>query len=221
MSAEYSDSSAPLLTVDSASPTLSVAIGREGRALAERSAPSGRDAPSLLRLIDELLEETGLRLSDLGGAVAVRGPGSFTGLRVGLATLLGLHASLELPCTAIATFEPLAFQAGAGDVATVAVVDALRAEWFTQAYQSAIATEEPTLRTAEDLARLGSIRVIGFRLDELADALPEAEVVEARPLAPTLLEWATNRKIEWDVWLLTEPLYLRPPATTPPKRRGR
>ena len=64
-------------------------------------------------------------------------PGSFTGLRVGLATVLGLHQALGLPATALPTLEVLGCL-GPGDGSTVvAVVDALRGEWFAQRFESA------------------------------------------------------------------------------------
>ncbi len=220
MSAQYSDSPAPLLAVDTASPRISVAVGRAGVVLAERDAPSGRSSPDLLRMIDDVLGEAELGLADLGGAIGVQGPGSFTGLRVGLSTLLGLHRSLGLPATAVPTFTPLAWQARAAGGRVLAVVDALRGEWFSQSFRGGALPEpleEPVLRTPAGLAEPAATTVIGFGLDALRDANLGLEPAEAGPLAGSLLEWSAAAGPEWDTTLLTEPLYLRPPATTPPK----
>ncbi len=222
MPAQYSDSSAPLLAVDSASPRISVAVGGAGEVIAWREAASGRSSPSLLRMIDEVLAEAGLAPAALGGALGVRGPGSFTGLRVGLATLLGMHRSLDLPATAVPTFAPLAWQVrSAGEL--VAVVDALRGEWFTQRFaagQPPAPLEEPRIRGPAQLAALAAATVVGFGLGALAEAGPSAELHEAGPLAPSLIEWAAAAEIDWDPRLLTESLYLRPPAATPRQPRA-
>ena len=79
------------------------------------------------------------------------------------------------------------------------------------------ALEEPVLRSAAALAELGAITLVGFDLDDLARQLPAANVVAARPLAPRLIELAAALPIDWDPRLLTEPLYLRSAATTPPR----
>jgi len=136
--AERPASDALLLAMDTASPTVSVAVGRDGVCLAERSVALRRSSESLLRLVDEALGEAGVSLGDLDGVVALRGPGSFTGLRVGLATVLGLHQARGLPATALPTLEVIEAAARAarpGCRGTVAsVVDALRGQWFTQLF---------------------------------------------------------------------------------------
>lgn len=221
MSAQYSDSLGPLLAVDTASPTISVAVGDGGVVLARRVAASGRASPSLLQMIDDVLAEAELPPEGLGSALGVRGPGSFTGLRVGLSTLLGLHRSLGLPATAVPTFVPLAWQDRTRPGTVIAVVDALRGEWFSQRFRAgAVPTplEEPVLREPRDLAALEARSVVGFRLGALDAAGLGSDLREACPLASALIEWAAAAEIEWDARLLTEPLYLRPPATTPPRR---
>lgn len=220
MSAQYSDSPAPLLAVDTASPRISVAVGDGGRVRAVREAASGRASPSLLRLVDEVLREASLEPAQLGGVIGVRGPGSFTGLRVGLSTLLGMHRSLGLAATAVPTFVPLAWQARDAGGRLVAVVDALRGEWFSQTFEAglvAVAVEAPELRRPEELATVGAATVVGFGLKALEPAGLALDLREAAPLAPSLLEWAAAVRTEWNPLLLTQPLYLRPPAVTPPK----
>lgn len=217
MPAQYSDSSGALLALDTASPRISVALGREGRVLASREAPSGRASPSLLRLIDELLDETGLTLDELGGLIGVRGPGSFTGLRVGLSTLLGLHRSLGVQATAISTFTALAWQARSAAGPILTAIDALRGEWFSQLFDPGnppASLEPPRLRDGAAIKASGAATLIGFDLEPLLQAAPDLEILDATPLAPTLIERATLPDLDWNPLTLTEPLYLRPPATT-------
>jgi tRNA threonylcarbamoyladenosine biosynthesis protein TsaB len=240
------ETGALLLALDTASPTVSVAVGRGGECLAERSVELRRSSENLLRLVDEALAESGISIRELDGVVALRGPGSFTGLRVGLATALGLHQALELPATAVPTLEVLAVTAWRlrpdlpdlpdrpGPVA--AVVDALRGEWFTQVFQST----EPGARLeadgppeilspsgfAERLAGASPARdgalVIGFgahRLREDPDWPEQVAVVEPEILAPAALFRAAEHPTEWDPQHLAAPLYLRAPAVTLPEGR--
>jgi tRNA threonylcarbamoyl adenosine modification protein YeaZ len=101
--------SAPLLlALDTASPTVSVALARGPELLGERSIAMERSSALLLALVHEVLSEAGARPADLAGVVALRGPGSFTGVRIGLATVLGLHQALGMPATALETLRVLA-----------------------------------------------------------------------------------------------------------------
>jgi tRNA threonylcarbamoyl adenosine modification protein YeaZ len=101
--------SAPLLlALDTASPTVSVALARGPELLGERSIAMERSSALLLALVHEVLTEAGARPADLAGVVALRGPGSFTGVRIGLATVLGLHQALGMPATALETLRVLA-----------------------------------------------------------------------------------------------------------------
>ena len=104
----------PLLAVDAGSPRVSVAVGDAGEVLAEAAETRERSSATLLAMVDGVLAEAGLRAAELAGLVALRGPGSFTGLRVGLATVLGLHQALGLPAVAVPTLGVLA-ALGPGD----------------------------------------------------------------------------------------------------------
>ena len=97
-----------LLALDTGSPTVSVALARDGALVAERAIAMERSSVQLLGLIRDVLDETGARPADLTGVVALRGPGSFTGLRIGLATVLGFHQALGVPATALETLQVLA-----------------------------------------------------------------------------------------------------------------
>ena len=109
---------APLLGVDTGSPRLSVAVGGTSKFVIEAAEGADRTSADLLTLIQRVLFTAGLEPMDLGGLVALRGPGSFTGLRVGLATVLGQHQALGLPALAVPSLEVLA-ACGPGDGSTV------------------------------------------------------------------------------------------------------
>jgi tRNA threonylcarbamoyl adenosine modification protein YeaZ len=123
------------LAFDAGSPVTSAAVARGARCLVESSGES-RSGPSLLHHMDTCLRGSGIALPDLDGIVVLSGPGSFTGIRVALATALGLRAASPVPVFALSNLAALALGAdpdGAPDV--LAVVDALRDEWFVQAFR--------------------------------------------------------------------------------------
>lgn len=236
------DPASPLLALDTGSPWVSVALARDGEIHAVRAAPMERSSNQVLEMMREVLDETGIGPADLGGIVALRGPGSFTGVRIGLATAFGFYQSLGLPATGLSTFEILAAAADAPDGAvTLSVVDALRGEWSVQAFAASripIELGEPELVPGSQIPalfdRLGASpnapanRVVaGFDLGRLA-ALPDwpAEIrlfepAPDRPLAAVAALRTADPSTVWDPRLLVAPIYSRPPAVTAPRPRGR
>ena len=99
-----------VLAVDTATAWQSVALlrGENVLALAEQDA-DGSHARSLMGAIDRVLHEGSVRLKELQGLAVSIGPGSFTGLRVGLATMLGFRAVLGLPIAPVPTLEAMAW----------------------------------------------------------------------------------------------------------------
>ncbi|HEV8631386.1 MAG TPA: tRNA (adenosine(37)-N6)-threonylcarbamoyltransferase complex dimerization subunit type 1 TsaB, partial [Thermoanaerobaculia bacterium] len=114
---------------------VSVAVARGDRVVAARAGAQRESSSQLIDWIDAALREAALELRDLAGAVALRGPGSFTGLRVGLATLLGFHQALGLRATGLPTLQVLAAAAPAGR-RVLALVPAGPGEWFAQRHES-------------------------------------------------------------------------------------
>ena len=225
-----------LFAIDSGSPVSSVALAWDGDLLTREFA-LGESSKRLLPLLDEMLAEAGGRLEQLEGLVGLRGPGSFTGLRVGLATLLGLHQSLGLRAGTATTFEALARQAqrrsGATQGRILATIDALRGERFMQSFDAATLQPlgEPEILSDDDyLAHFGPSSVIGFGLQPLR-ALIERDgssgtrpndlvLCDAEPLADDLAAIAAEPGFAWDASELTRPLYLRPPAAAVPRAKS-
>lgn len=135
-------SAAPLLlAVESATSTLSVALFRGEQVLALRAPTAGgHHAESLLPLIDELLAEAGVQEREVQAFAVSIGPGSFTSLRVGLATVKGLVFRSERLTVAVPTLEALAFthaaaaaESGPG-LPCAALLDARRGEVYAAVF---------------------------------------------------------------------------------------
>ena len=224
-----------VLFLDTASPVVSVAVGSGGEVLAERTIELRRSAEQLLAAIEEVLAAAGLALGELAGVAALQGPGSFTGLRIGLATALGLHQALGLPATALPTL-PLLAAAGLArpgpcphDV--VAAVDAIRGEWAVERFRIAgeplaeVSVRGPALLAVDALADQAPCRLVGFGVGRLSAEPPfdgaEIELVEPPPLAPVAARRWTAQTLDWQVARLTSPIYFRPPSVRPSPRTPR
>jgi tRNA threonylcarbamoyl adenosine modification protein YeaZ len=108
-----------ILVIDTATRTPTLALARlDGQLIEERQWPSEhRHGEQLLERLDDLLTSAGVDRRELRGVVAGIGPGSFTGLRIGLATAKVICYSLDVPIVGISTFHALALASVATDVA--------------------------------------------------------------------------------------------------------
>ncbi len=231
-----------VLALDAGSPMVSVALGAGGETLAARAVALERSSTQLLALVAEALAAAGARPGDLAGVVAAAGPGSFTGLRVGLATALGLVQGLGVPGQALPSLAAMAAASGAPPgTLVIAAVDALRGEWSAQAFRAGPAPSplgEMSLVPAGELLR----RLVGEHVPE-PGGMPEApespliiafgvsalacggdaaggrvRFQEAPPLAPAVLRLAASMpRATWQTASLAAPIYSRPPATTSPR----
>jgi len=124
----------PLLALETATGRGSVALWSEG-ALREQTLPESlATAESLLPAIDGLLTSAGCRIGDVRGFALSIGPGSFTGLRIGVATLKGLAFGSDVPVAPVPTLAALARHALPGPGPVVAMLDARRDEVYAAGY---------------------------------------------------------------------------------------
>ena len=212
-----------LLAINTAGPDCAVALARSGAGggeiLAQESERIGRGhAERLMPTIEDLLSEAGVAFADLDRIVVTTGPGSFTGVRVGIAAARGLALALDIRCVGVNSLEALALpvsrQEHTGTV--VAALDAKRGEVYllardlashhTQIEATALHVEGVADRLRQAIRPLF---VTGSGAPIVADALGGAEVA--------VLETAESPAIE-DVAMLglgaeghspPTPLYLR------------
>ena len=125
-----------ILAIETATADQSVAILDDDRVLAwaEQSEPNSY-AKWLVPAIDQVLRDCRLSLSDLDGLALSIGPGSFTGLRVGLATLLGFRSVTGLPVAAVPTLEALASNVERGPLPICPILKCRQGELYWAQYE--------------------------------------------------------------------------------------
>jgi tRNA threonylcarbamoyladenosine biosynthesis protein TsaB len=172
-----------ILAADTSLPLLSVALVRDGRTIGSVALEGkGSRNEKLLPAVDWLLAESGAGRSTIDLFAVTRGPGSFTGVRIGLATMQGLALALNRPVCAMSTHEAIALGSGARDVAVVD--DAGRAEYYVSHFSGGVETSSPRLE--RDLPAAPMIRVSDFINDHnvaISCALRAAEIARGGDLA--------------------------------------
>lgn len=126
-----------LLGIDTSATVCSAAIVRDGHVLAHASRNDGlTHSQTLLPMIQELFERADLSVSDVDGIAVSCGPGSFTGLRIGISTVKGLSLGTSCGCVALSTLEALAWNCTAYEGSVVcAVMDARRGEFYNALFR--------------------------------------------------------------------------------------
>lgn len=135
------------LTIDTATSIASVGLVlADGRCICEEPIRAANAAQHVLSAVDAVLEEAGIGVEDVSWIAVGRGPGSFTGLRIGLATALGLSEALAVHVVGVDSLRVLQHAAPAG---VVAVIDARRGEVFAQGDAVVVASYTPELLAAQ------------------------------------------------------------------------
>jgi len=212
-----------ILALDTCLDACSVAVCDDAASLATRSEIMARGHQERLApMAAEVMTEAGAAFDALGLVAVTVGPGSFTGLRVGLAFAKGLALALGIPCVGVGALEALAAsEVAAGFVA--AAVDAKRGQIWLQAFidgraamaPDALAPETAAARLAE-LWPGGDALLVGSGAAMLAGVLPKA-MVSAR-LAPDPVAVARTALRLRPPYPPPRPLYLRAPDARLPSR---
>jgi tRNA threonylcarbamoyladenosine biosynthesis protein TsaB len=190
---------APILAIDTCGPTGSVALGRlAGRdleILGETELAGRTYSATLVAAVAALLESAGISLNSLGGIVVVHGPGSFTGVRVGLSAVKGLAQGAEIPVVALSRLLVLARRAQVPSAA----LDAQRGELYLRLEHTGRDPVEILAGTAELAALPPPVRIAVC--DEasaglIASAWPSAQIVRTpSPLASDALRLGESRLV--------------------------
>ena len=201
-----------ILSIDSAAGGCAVAVCRDDTVLALHQASMARGQDQqLIPMVQAALAEAGCTYAQLDRVVVTRGPGSFTGLRIGLAAAQGIGLAAKKPVIGINRFAIYQQQVPQG--ALLVVLQSKRAELFCQQRDMAGALHEPALLTLEQIASLlqasPELALAGDAEDLLKPHLPpRTKFIAAAALAA--------QAAPDDLAFAPRPLYLRAPDVTMP-----
>ncbi|GAB4040508.1 tRNA (adenosine(37)-N6)-threonylcarbamoyltransferase complex dimerization subunit type 1 TsaB [Spirosoma jeollabukense] len=224
-----------ILSLDTSTTVCSVALHKDGVLLGCHELYTERTSAAMLTtLISNVVQQTGHELSQLDAVAVAKGPGSYTGLRIGVSTAKGLCFALDKPLLAINTLAALAAQVGSyfpADSVLCPMIDARRMEVYCALYTTEGEEIKPTWAQIIDDSSfnewLTQSPVVFFGdgaakcralLGKQANAIfPNVNVV---PSARTVGQLATHSFSEsrFENLATFEPFYLKDFMTTQPKK---
>lgn len=156
-----------ILNIETATKNCSVSLAKNGETiLCKEIAEQGYShAEKLHVFIEDILKESGVRATDLKAIAVSKGPGSYTGLRIGVSTAKGLCYALEIPLISVDTLEVMAMQVSVENGLIIPMIDARRMEVYSAVFdtkhnkimevQAEILTADSYSEITEDLYIIG------------------------------------------------------------------
>lgn len=226
---------ARIIYIETSTALCSTALSVDGRIVSERRDSERRHASLTAPFVKEMLDEQGLSVKDCDAVCVGMGPGSYTGLRVGVSTAKGLCFGAGIPMIAVGSLDTLVWQAiGRGLLPDgcrhiVPMIDARRMEVYTAVFSvdgAQITETEPKVVDAgsfSDILSEGPVLFIGDGASKCSPVLtsPNAFFVQACPEASSMLVPA-EKKLAVSLFEDTayfEPFYLKEFVPTVPKRK--
>lgn len=125
-----------ILAFETSAKAVSVALLEDGKLLGEYTQNSGQThSRTLMKLAENLLQNCDLTHADVDAVACAAGPGSFTGVRIGVAAAKGFAWGRQLPCYGVSTLEAMARGVAVADGVYCAAMDARRAQVYTALFQ--------------------------------------------------------------------------------------
>jgi tRNA threonylcarbamoyladenosine biosynthesis protein TsaB len=227
---------ARIIFIETSTALCSTALGEDGRIVSYVESETPRSQASLTApFVKRMLDGHGLAVSDCDAVCVSKGPGSYTGLRVGVSTAKGLCFGAGIPLIAVGTLDTLVYQAADegllpdGCRYVVPMVDARRMEVYTAVFTPdgrQLTETRPQVVGSGDFADLlaeGPVLFIGDGAGKCQEALahPDAHFVQCCPKASAMLRPAfdalDSRRFEDTAYF--EPFYLKEFIATVPRKK--
>jgi tRNA threonylcarbamoyladenosine biosynthesis protein TsaB len=192
-----------ILAIDSVCPILSIAVSRNDDLFYSETEAAVKHSEIVINCVDSLVKKASLLPDDLDCVLCMKGPGSFTGLRIGFSIAKGLALSLSIPFVPVPTLDCIAFPCRKSAV-TIAAVESGKNAWFFSVYCGGKtleqAQEAKISQIAEKIETINAkeITLTGMGADSLYERLPSQLkenvllVCEKRGYAKELINIAKN-----------------------------
>ncbi|WPR73907.1 tRNA (adenosine(37)-N6)-threonylcarbamoyltransferase complex dimerization subunit type 1 TsaB [Algoriphagus sp. NG3] len=178
---------AVILSLETSTPICSIALHRSGGLIGEQSLDvPGAHSEKLMGMIDDLLKEHRLSISEIDAIAISEGPGSYTGLRIGTSVAKGLAFAREIPLIAISTLAAMAFGASSmmqDKGAIVAMLDARRMEIYRQVFDAdlnpifKLDSEIVDAGSYPELLRSGKLYFVGDAVKKVSEVITHPNAV--------------------------------------------
>ena len=219
-----------ILQIETSTTNCSVAISRDGKTIAVKEISNGYShAENLHVFMKEILEKNNLEFTDLNAIAVSKGPGSYTGLRIGVSAAKGLCFALEVPLIALETLEVLAQQVDIETGYIVPMIDARRLEAYTKVYDSnykavrEIQAEILDERSFSDFLEKEKVVFVGNKTEKTQEIISHsnAQFIDTVPSAKEMSVLAYNKYKKNDIEdaAYFEPYYLKDFLVTPAKKK--
>lgn len=232
-----------ILCIETGTDICSVAIARDGRLISLRESDKGRDhARNVALYVEEILAESGITADELDAVAVGKGPGSYTGLRIGVSFAKGLCYALKIPLIAIDSLESLARIAvedhEAGLIAVEGwdsarlcpMIDARRMEVYAEVFNTDLAALSDVVAEvvtnesfAEHIGPQGEFLIFGNGAEKCVDVLPKDGVrfIDVSPSARGLCSIAQEKLDAGQTEDIAyfEPFYLKDFVVTASKKK--
>ncbi|WP_298498307.1 tRNA (adenosine(37)-N6)-threonylcarbamoyltransferase complex dimerization subunit type 1 TsaB [uncultured Algibacter sp.] len=221
-----------ILNLETATTNCSVSISKDGKTivLKEDNDKSYSHAERLHVYIDEALKEANITSNDLDAISVSKGPGSYTGLRIGVSAAKGLCFALDIPLISIPTLESLAYQVKMDEGVIVSMLDARRMEVYSAIYSADYKQIRDTQAqildetSFSDYLKQGKVYFVGNGVEKTKTLINHVNAVfiEAKlPSANQMSVLAYNKFQKSDIEDVAyfEPYYLKDFVALKPKKK--
>lgn len=225
-----------IILIETSTSLCSTALVEDGKVVCERISDEPRAHASKTALfVSEMLSEKGLKVSDCDAVAVSKGPGSYTGLRVGVSTAKGLCFGAGIPMISVGTLDTLAWQALDGNMLPedcryiIPMIDARRMEVYTGIFTPDGKQVSPTVAqiidadSFKDQLAEGPVLFIGDGADKCKDTLtsPNARFIQCCPKAASMMHPALEalEAKQFEDVAYFEPFYLKEFITTVSKKK--
>ena len=218
-----------IILIETSTALCSVALAEDGAITAYRESSAVKAHASLTAVfVQEVLQERGLKLEDCDAVCVSMGPGSYTGLRVGVSTAKGLCFGSGKPLIAVGTLDTLVAQAEDDAKYIVPMIDARRMEVYSAVFEDGkqITETSPAIIDENSFAEYleqGAVLFIGDGAGKCADVIthPNARFCQCHPKASAMLAPALKayKEKRFEDVAYFEPFYLKEFVATVSKKK--
>ncbi|OFX82799.1 MAG: tRNA (adenosine(37)-N6)-threonylcarbamoyltransferase complex dimerization subunit type 1 TsaB [Bacteroidetes bacterium GWF2_33_16] len=231
-----------ILTIETSTRVCSVALSDNGKIISKKESNDEKSHAKLLTLfIDDVLKESSVNYNQLDAIAVSKGPGSYTGLRIGVSVAKGLCYALDKPLIAINTLQLMCFGVirrvslgdlqldGFSDAILVPMIDARRMEVYTALYNSKaekirdVTAEIITENSFYELLKIKKLICFGDGAQKAKEVIEHSNLIYIADVTPLAIDMVTLSDIafsqqHFENTAYFEPFYLKDFVATIPKK---